>query len=387
MPRPRRLVRLGDVPPAKLLEPTCSTLPCCTRSRTPARSRPTSPPGRRGASGTGRCGRSAGGAGCPRTPGGCGTPTAATRSATTPSRCRPSSRARPCRGGPRPSRTSSRRSSRSRRRPCCVSVDVRGVEEVDAELGARSMIAWLSRSAVCGPKFIVPRHSGETRRPSRPRWRYSTPRVYRGEPVIRRPAPGLLAGRLERAVALGIPGSRIEHERDVAAAPSRPAAISVASTPNASAAGPTIAKLSGTPAIEIIQSRRRRGRAAWTAPAAAERVPDHDEGRDAALGDERDRHRLPDLGDEPEPGRHQHPERPREIERSERALRQPSTLPERHSHRHRAQPAGAEHEPDAAADPQLVADDVGTSTSRPPRREQADRGRDERHPQPGPLRT
>ena len=119
--------------PAKLLEPTYSTLPCCTRSRTPARSRPTSPPGRRGASGTGRCGRSAGGGGCPRTPGGCGTPTGATRSATSPSRCRPSSRARPCRGGPRPSRTSSRRSSRSRRRPCAA-VDVRGVEEVDAEL-------------------------------------------------------------------------------------------------------------------------------------------------------------------------------------------------------------------------------------------------------------
>src|SRR5918996_3817450 len=41
----------------------------------------------------------------------------------------------------------------------------------------------------------------------------------------------------------------------VSAPPSRPAAISVASTPNASAAGPTIANDNGTPAIEIIQSR------------------------------------------------------------------------------------------------------------------------------------
>src|ERR687897_2265430 len=41
----------------------------------------------------------------------------------------------------------------------------------------------------------------------------------------------------------------------VSAPPITPAAISVASTPNASAAGPTIANDNGTPAIEIIQSR------------------------------------------------------------------------------------------------------------------------------------
>src|SRR5918994_3747405 len=41
----------------------------------------------------------------------------------------------------------------------------------------------------------------------------------------------------------------------VSAPPSTPAPISVASTPNASAAGPTIANDNGTPAIEIIQSR------------------------------------------------------------------------------------------------------------------------------------
>jgi hypothetical protein len=34
------------------------------------------------------------------------------------------------------------------------------------------MIAWLSVSLVRGPKFIVPRHSGLTFNPRRPRCRY-----------------------------------------------------------------------------------------------------------------------------------------------------------------------------------------------------------------------
>src|SRR4051812_26289177 len=42
---------------------------------------------------------------------------------------------------------------------------------------ARSMIVKLSVSLVCGPKFIVPRHSGLTSKPERPRWRYSMPRT------------------------------------------------------------------------------------------------------------------------------------------------------------------------------------------------------------------
>ena len=36
---------------------------------------------------------------------------------------------------------------------------------------AESMIRWLVASSVCGPKFMVPRQSGLTRRPVRPRCR------------------------------------------------------------------------------------------------------------------------------------------------------------------------------------------------------------------------
>ena len=38
---------------------------------------------------------------------------------------------------------------------------------------AASMMAWESASSVCGPKFIVPRHSRLTFKPVRPRYVYS----------------------------------------------------------------------------------------------------------------------------------------------------------------------------------------------------------------------
>src|SRR5205823_12513585 len=46
------------------------------------------------------------------------------------------------------------------------------------------MIAWLSGSEVCGPKFIVPRHRRLTTRPSRPTCVYST--------ALLTPGPGRL---------------------------------------------------------------------------------------------------------------------------------------------------------------------------------------------------
>ena len=50
----------------------------------------------------------------------------------------------------------------------------------------------------------------------------------------------------------------------VTSAPITPAAISVASTPKAAAAGPTTAKLSGTPAIEPVQARHPAEQVAGT---------------------------------------------------------------------------------------------------------------------------
>ena len=58
----------------------------------------------------------------------------------------------------------------------------------------------------------------------------------------------------------------------VTAAPIRPAPISVASTPNAAASGPTTAKLSGTPPIEISQSRLETRPSRWPGTSRCSRV-------------------------------------------------------------------------------------------------------------------
>ena len=70
--RARGLVRLRDVPAGEVAAADVEHLALLRRAApSPARSRPTARRGRRGASGRGRCGRSAAAAGWPRTRGGC----------------------------------------------------------------------------------------------------------------------------------------------------------------------------------------------------------------------------------------------------------------------------------------------------------------------------
>src|SRR5580765_8846755 len=63
---------------------------------------------------------------------------------------------------------------------------------------ARSMIAKPSASEVCEPKFIVPRQSGLTSRPERPRCRYSMASVW-----------SRLAGAIRRRLERGLVGIRL----------------------------------------------------------------------------------------------------------------------------------------------------------------------------------
>src|SRR5918995_250969 len=104
---------------------------------------------------------------------------------------------------------------------------------------ARSMIEKLSCSDVSGPKFIVPRQSGLTLRPSRPRCTYSIKPSSGSETPLHHSCPGVRtvlaslavlppvprsrrdrstlrfdANRLEGAVAFGSARPRIEHERE-----------------------------------------------------------------------------------------------------------------------------------------------------------------------------
>ena len=86
-------VAAADVGDLALLRSACPS---------PATPPPTARCGRRGASGRGRCGRSASAAGCRRTPSGCDGPTVVRRWATPTSPRTASSPARPSRAGPPP---------------------------------------------------------------------------------------------------------------------------------------------------------------------------------------------------------------------------------------------------------------------------------------------
>src|SRR5438309_3016276 len=77
---------------------------------------------------------------------------------------------------------------------------------------ARSMSVKLSGSLVCGPKFIVPRQSGLTSRPVRPRWRYSMTTTLRR---AARPLPEDLGTRLGDEDGLAPhPPTRLGADRD-----------------------------------------------------------------------------------------------------------------------------------------------------------------------------
>ena len=150
----------------------------------------------------------------------------------------------------------------------------------------------------------------------------------------------------ERAVALRITRAGDEHERDRDR--SRPASRPRSAWLRrryAAASGPTIANESGTPPIEIIQSRLDTRP---SSPAATSRCSNvtHTTTRTVIEPSATNATimRLPDRVDHAEPGRHQHPQRPDEVEDGERLAGQPATLPDDHRGEHRPDAAGAEHQ-------------------------------------------
>ena len=232
------------------------------------------------------------------------------------------------------------------------------------------MIAWLSGSLVCGPKFIVPRHSGLTFKPETTQVPVLHPR-----PSLagRRGNPGAADGSSEPSRS----GSRAPGKSMnpiVTAAPIRPAPISVASTPNAAASGPTTAKLSGTPPIEISQSRLDTRPSRWPGTSRCSSVNQITTSAVMQLSDdERHGHRLPDRGDQPEPGGHQHPHGPDEVERGHRAPWQTPALAEDERHGQRPHAPRAEHEAEVGRrTPEVVAHHVRhEDLPRSPRGQQA----------------
>ena len=149
--------------------------PCPGRpgSPSPARSPPTACSGRRGASGKGRSRRSAAGAASPRRPGRCVGRTGPGRWATRPSCRRPWWPGRPCPAGPPPWANQRPMICSVRPSPVCQPYTLAVSKKLMPCSSARSMMAKLSGSVVCGPKFIVPRQSRLTDRPVRPRFVYS----------------------------------------------------------------------------------------------------------------------------------------------------------------------------------------------------------------------